>query len=248
MFYSAVFTSVHPVGHPTLLDADDRLVISADTRVTQFSQLRLPAPGHSRSCIGEFPSFGRPDREHSFTSDATFFQVLPSVLNSDFLGSVSLQALSATTNTVACLLQAWVRCRQFDVSFLRQPRPAAASQTSIPETRRFGYLALAFQCNGMLNAMYRWLDGNFTAASRVARLPDIQATYASSVPATHLNALVRVFKSGAPAVLVTHFSEKNRQTFRDFGNHKSASDPALVAKAVNKDERHCFILVLPRFF
>jgi hypothetical protein len=109
-------------------------------------------------------------------------------------------------------------------------------------------MALAFHCSGMRNAMYRWLDGNFTAASRVARLPDIQATYASSIPVTHLNALVRVCKSGASAVLVAHFSEKNRQEFRDFGNHKSDSDPALVAKAVNKDERHCFILVLPRFF
>jgi hypothetical protein len=230
------------------LDDDDRLVLTANPSYLEFSRLRLPAPGPSRSCIGEFPSFGRPDRNHSFTSEATFLQVLPSVLNSDFLDTVLLKSLTASSNTVACFVQAWVRCRQFDVSFLRLPRADVAAQTSIPEDRRYGYLALAFQCNGMLHAMYRWLDGNFSAAPRVARLPAITATYASSIPEPHLNQLVRVFHSGAPVKLVAHFTEANRQKFRDFGNHRSASDPALVSKAVNKDERHCFVFVLPRYF
>jgi hypothetical protein len=231
-----------------LLDATDHLLISADPHISQFSRLRYPATGPSRSNLGELPEFGRPDREHSFTSDATFFQMLPSVLNGDFLDHKSLRHLSATANAVACLVQAWTRCRHFDVTFLLLPRPAAATQISIPMDRRFGYLALAFQCNGMLNSMYRWLDGTFTAATRVARLPEIQATYKSSIPVEHLDKLTRVFRSGSPAKLVTHFSEANRQKFRDFGNHKSASDPELVAKAVNKDERHCFVFVLPPYF
>jgi hypothetical protein len=41
------------------------------------------------------------------------------------------------------------------VPFLRQPRPTTASKISIPERRLFGYLALTFQCSGMLNAMCR---------------------------------------------------------------------------------------------
>jgi hypothetical protein len=216
--------------------------------LSQFAQLRLPAHGPSRSCLGEYPSFGRPDRNHSFTSDATFFQVLPSLFNSDLLDTTILQALSATSNAISCLLQAWVRCRQFDVSFLRLLRVDAAAQTSIPDDRCFGYLALAFQCNGMLHSMYRWLDGTFTAAPRVARIPAIKATYASSIPDKHLDTLVRVFQSGSPAKLVAHFTEENRQKYRTFGNHRSASDPALVTKAVNKDERHCFVFVLPRYF
>ena len=225
--------------HPVLL--------RGNPRISELPHARTAPSGNSITRLGELPSFGRPDLSHSFTSDATFPTLLLSILNADLFTARDRVLLSTTCNGIAVLIRAWEYCRQIDVEFLRDPRPQAATQESIPPERQWGYMALTIQCNGFTNAAIRWLNGSFLDAARVARIPEILETFEPVLDPNHLQQLSRVLRSGAPAKLVTHFSDKNRQAYRAFGNHKSASDTVLLEKAVNKDERNCFAYVVPLY-
>jgi hypothetical protein len=225
--------------HPALL--------RGHPRITELPRVQQPPSGNSITRFGELPFFGRPDSAHSFTSDANFPTVILSVLNTDIFSAPDRLALSSTCNALAVIIRSWEHCRQRDISFLRDPRPHADSQTCIPLERQWGYLTLLIQCNGFANMAIRWLNGSFLDATRVARLPEILQTYAPVLEPLHLQQLARVLQSGAPAKLVAHFTDNNRQAFRAFGNHKSASDTSLLERAVNKDERHCFVFVAPLY-
>jgi hypothetical protein len=216
-------------------------------RVVNLPHAPAPRLGNSITRIGELPEFGRPDLFHSFTTDATFPTIFLSILNTDLLSATDRASLSLAGNSTAVVIRAWEHCRHTNIDFLRDPRPNADAQTSIPLERQWAYLALIIQCNGLTNAALRWLNGSFLDEPRVARVPDILQKYEPVLDPNHLQQLKRVLLSGAPAKLVAHFTEINRQAYVDFGNHKSASDWDLLDKAVNKDERNCFVFVVPQF-
>lgn len=106
------------------------------------------------------------------------------------------------------------------------------------------YLFLALMHRLHVPSMIRSLKGNHTAMHRNPN--SILKNFRSCLDDQLFEHLERVLSNKCPAKFIGHTTAKKREQSREYGNHPSMkANSTNVQKAMNKEERNKFVMVLP---
>jgi len=117
-------------------------------------------------------------------------------------------------------------------------------QTEIPLLRKQKFIAAILHYNFRLSTIVRFLGNNYTnghihPATLARRLRH-------KVPDDIIEYVIRALKVGAPTKISGHSTNKNFWEYKRYGNHASIlSNPDLVERALNKEERNNYAFPLP---
>ena len=242
-----LFTSPSP--SPTSLQP----LPSSSPTTPQYSQARMLRVNQKlQSFYGEYPTrtklaltkFGRPSRNHTFTSEATFDHALVILLKSSILSDPDIRTLLSTHPLYEHLYHTIHRFRNVDFRSLSTINKKYATQTVIPLQRRQLFLAAACHYDFHVPTLIQFLGKNYTNSHLNPHL--IAQKLRGIAPPEVISYVHRALLTGAPNRMHGHSSAKKFHQYRLYGNHASiTSRPDLVQKALNKEERNNFIIPLP---
>jgi len=219
----------------------------------QFHETRLLRVNQKLDLFyGEYPSrnllaltkFGRPSRNHTFTSEATFDHIILFLFKSRLLSDPDLRALRDTHPLYIHLYQSIHRFRYVDFRTLSKINMNYAHQNEIPLQRRQLFLAAILHYDLHVPSLIHFLGKNYTNShlhpyAIIKKLENI-------APPHIIQYVLRALLMGAPSQFHGTSSSKNFWDYKRYKNHESISSrPDLVKKALNKEERNNFILPLP---
>jgi len=219
----------------------------------QYTQARLLRLNQKlESFYGKYPTrtslaltkFGRPSRNHTFTSEATFEHVLIILFKARILSDPDVNVLITIHPLYTHLYHTIHRLRHIDFRSLSTINTDYAQQSTIPLRRRQLFLAAACHYDFHVPTLIQFLGQNYTNAHLD---PHLIASKLKGIAPPHVISYVfRALHTGAPNKMHGHSSARNFHDYRLYGNHASiTSRPDLVQKALNKEERNNFIIPLP---
>jgi len=195
---------------------------------------------------GEYPKrnysaltkFGRPSRNNTFTSEATFDHVVLLLFKSSILSDPDVRVLRDVHPLYGHLYHTIFRFRYVDFRKLSNANINYASQLEIPLQRRQLFLAAILQYDLHVPSLIRFL-GNFFTNEHLDH-------HAVAAPPHVIKYAFRALHTGTPSKFHGHSSSKTFWDYKKYKNHESiTSRPDLVKKALNKEEHNNFILPLP---
>ena len=189
-------------------------------------------------------SRGKPSAHHSCTSEAVFDHVYLHLVLSDYLSTTELQNLNACNMLYEhlCKMMNHINLNlvydlfDYDLDYMKQEE--------IPFKRSMQYLFLALVHKLHVPSMIRSLKGNHTA---IHRDPEkILENFKSCLDEDLHKHLERVLNNKCPAKFIGHTTASQRKASREYGNHPSMKANSLkVKKAMNKEEKNKFVMVMP---
>jgi len=189
-------------------------------------------------------SFGRPSKNHSFTSEAVFDHIIIFLIKSELLDDHSLLSLLQVHPLYFHLHASISRFKTLDFRPLSRPNSDFKSQTTIPFLKRMQFLACILHYNFHAGSVFRFLKNNHTNAHINPKKLHNELT--GILPPHINNYLYRALKVGAPSKINAHSSRKNFLDYLKYGNHKSIdTNLPLVKKALNKEDKHDFVMHFP---
>jgi len=226
---------------------------SAQSHQVRFREARLLCVNQKLDLFyGEYPTrnclamkkFGRPSRNHTFTSEATFDHVILFLFKSSILSDLDLRTLRKLHPLYDHLYYTLYRFRYVDFRSLSNINTRYASQSEIPLQRRQRFLAAILHYDLHVPSLIHFLGHNYTNEHLD---PYAIAKKLENIAPPHVVEYVfRALHTGAPSKFHGHSSSKNFWDYKKYKNHASIdSRPDLVQKALNKEERNNFILPLP---
>ena len=188
--------------------------------------------------------FGRPSKNHSFTTDVVFDHIIIFLLKSALLDSHTLQTLLQVHPLYSHLYISISRFKTLDFRPLSCPNRDYASQKTIPFIKRMRFLACILHYNFHAGSVFRFLKNNHTNAHINSKKLYNELT---GIVPPHINKyLYRALNTGAPSKINAHSSRKNFLDYLKYGNHKSIDiNSPLVAKALNKEDKYDFVMHFP---
>ena len=204
------------------------------------------------STFGKFPSlaklastgFGRPSRDHVFTSEATFEHVLIMVLKSGFLSKPQMRSLSNVHPLYNHLILSLQRALQTDFRSICEHNTKWQAQEKIPKISYHKFLAASLFYNFHLASIIRFAGGNYVGAHMQADkvLNEIRGI----VPHDICVNVEHLLRKGAPHKMNGHSTSENFYTYKRYGNHTSIQlKPEKIAKVMNKEHKHRYAIALP---
>ena len=200
-----------------------------------------PTPGQLIMSTG----FGRPSKNHSFTSDVHFDHVVLPLIKSGYLDAAQFVTLAKTSKLYAHLMITMERCVDINFRPLSKYNLKWKEQESIPHERVMMFLACAIYYDFNMAAIMRFVGNNYTAAYRnVPRT--MQYLHEGNVSEDVCRDVERIFTVGCPSYAKGHFSRENFLQYKQYGNHKSVQKGRdLIKKAVNKEDKLNFAMPFP---
>jgi len=190
--------------------------------------------------------FGRPSRNHSFLSEATFDHVLIHLLKSSYLTKWEHQQLLSTHPLYSHLSTSIHRFRNIDFRPLSLINKAYASQTKIPTIRLTQFTAAILHYNFHIASVIRFCGNNYINSH--LNPESIKHKLQGVVPADIVDYVYRALSVGAPSRINATSSAKNFWEYLRYGNHKSiTSRPDLVQKSLVKEEKYNYVLPFPNW-
>ena len=245
---SRVFSSQCSIHPPSNFDAS-----RTKHNTVQFEEARLLRVNQKLDLFyGKYPDrnhlaltkFGRPSRDHTYTSEATFDHVVLFLFKSSILSEPDLRVLRAVHPLYAHLHDTIFRFRYVDFRTLSQINENYASQLEIPLQRRQLFLAAILHYDLHVPSLIHFLGNNYTNAHLDPH--KIASKLKNIAPPNIIEYVLRALLTGAPSKFHGHSSSQNFWNYKKYKNHESISSrPDLVTKALNKEERNNFILPLP---
>ena len=189
-------------------------------------------------------SFGRPSKNHSFTSEAVFDHIVIFLFKSTLLDDQSLRSLLQVHPLYSHLYVSISRFKTLDFRPLSRPNRDYKSQISIPFLKRMQFLACILHYNFHAGSVFRFLKSNHTNAH--INPEKLYNELTGIVPIHVNNYLYRALKIGAPSKINAYSSRKNFLDYLKYGNHKSIdTNSPLVKKALNKEDKYDFVMHFP---
>jgi len=189
--------------------------------------------------------FGKISRDHSFTSEAAFDQVLIFLLKSEYLpeqDKVNLLSINFLYEHLERMIH-W--SKQVEFVSIRNPVLNYANQSEIDIKRRQKMLAALLYYDLDVPTLIRFLGGNYTGEYRDVS-STIKILQESNCNPTVINDLKKIFTIGCPNKLVASTSRENFLHFFHYGNHTSITKNIhKTTKALNKEDRNQFLIPLP---
>ena len=188
--------------------------------------------------------FGRPSRDHSFTSTVVFDHILIFVIKTSFLNKNDLALLLQVHPLYHHLHKSILHLKYLDFRPLSSFNLDYDLQKSIPFDRRMQFLACILHYNFHPGSVFRYLGNNHTNAHIN---PDQLFKELQNIVPPEINAyLHRALKIGAPSKINGHSPRNNFLNYLHYGNHKSITmNTPLVSKALNKEDKHNFVMHFP---
>jgi len=180
--------------------------------------------------------FGRPSREHSFTSDVTFDHVLISVYKSGFLSADSTTTVSSTHPLYRHIFRSLLHFTNHDFSPLSEINKDYSSQTSIPDKRKRHFIAAILHYDFRISSLIRYLGNNYTNAHLDPSL--ITRRLRSNTPPDVIAYVLRALTIGAPSRINGHSSSQNFWDYKRYGNHASINTNLVT---VRKNARQIYL-------
>jgi len=167
------------------------------------------------SFYGEYPTrsklalikFGRPSREHTFTSEATFNHALVIIIKSSILSDPDIRTLISIHPLYTHLYHTLQRFRHIDFRSLSTINKEYATQAVIPLQRRQLFLAAACHYDFHIPSLIQFLGKNYTNSHLD---PHLIVEKLKGIAPPHVIAYVRrALLTGAPNRMHGHSSAKN---------------------------------------
>jgi len=233
----------HPLISPkrTKPSSDDSFRIVESNLKSRFLRYygKYPAPHQLLS-----RPFGRPSRDHSFTSTVVFDHILIFIIKTSFLNEYDLRSLLRVHPLYTHLNRSIFHLKNLDFRPLSSFNLDYDSQKSIPFVRRMQFLACILHYNFHAGSVFRYLGNNHTNAHIN---PDQLFKELQNIVPPDINSyLHRALKIGAPSKINGHSPRHNFLNYLQYGNHKSITmNTPLVSKALNKEDKHNFVMHFP---
>ena len=216
--------------------------IESDPPSLHYGKSHVPHPGH----LIATSAFGKPSVLHSYSREKDFFNIsLPFLKHGFNYLSTADRTSFLSISTIAHLYHMWLALSSVDFSALRQPNMGFATQTHIPASWIWMFMALAFHYDLHIPSMIRYLGGNYTKQHLdVARIVQTMSTY--GVPEEVIRDVQRIYTLGSPSSFFYEESLENATLYVRYGNHSSVStNMSVVLATINKEERFSYCLPLP---
>jgi len=204
------------------------------------------------SYYGEYPSssqltlhkFGRPSKNHSFTTEVVFDHILIFILKSNFFSIQDHQNIIEVHPLYSHLSYLTKQLQSYDFRPLSKIDPDFATRSSIPMDRKMQFTAALLHYNFHAASVIRFCGNNYTNTH--IDLQQLRANLQNIVPDNIICYVIRALTVGAPSFINGHNSRKNFLDYYRYGNHHTITkNPSLVAKALIKEDKYNFFLPFP---
>ena len=247
----------HDTDESLVLQPSDHSILpfKKQKSISTISSLQTAESNHKSRFLryyGKYPShpalvarpFGRPSRNHSFTSDVVFDHILIFLMKSAFLDDTALRSLLRVHPLYFHLSQSISKLKFLDFRPLSRFNTEYDSQKSIPFARRMQFLACILHYNFNSSSVFRYLGNNHT--NEHIQPDDLYDQLTGIVPDNINKYLHRALTTGAPSKINAHSPRNNFLDYLKYGNHKSITmNSPLVIKALNKEDKHNFVMHFP---
>ena len=195
--------------------------------------------------------FGRPSPNHSFTSDVVFDHIFIFIIKSQFISTKDVTPLLRAHPLYQHLYTINTTLQNFDFRPLSKYNTNFQSQTSISSTRTRQFMAAILHYNFHVGSVIRYCGNNYT--NEHINVKQLLQKIKNIVPSRILEYVQQRLTIGAPSLIKGHNPRTNFLQYYAYGNHTTITkNPALVAKALIKEDKHNFFLPFPswmtRFF
>ena len=216
-----------------------RAQTSPRPRTAHASQHNTSKSKHAAAILSN--PFGRPSKQHSFSTGTHFEHIIFPLLKSGFMEQRSLHNLLDTHPLIKHLSVSTARLSKIDFANLRGPHPAV-NQTSISPERTQHFMAALFHFDLLIPSLIRHLGGNHTSSWR--SVPALMGHLKRAIPQHDLTDIARVFTTGCPAKLNATSSRENFLEHWRYGNHPGlASLHNQLLRSLAKEDAHQYIMV-----
>ena len=245
--YNKVYLGVASSDPPTLQCKSSSSLSALHSSVTALSHTSaLPA---WRSTLPSFATllkspFGFPSRNHSWTKEPHFDNVLFHVFKSGYLPLDSFSTLCSTHVLAHHLATRMVALSSVDFRGLREPDPHWAACEEIPPAKEQEFLSLLMHYNMNMSAAVRFLGPKYFGGHR--DVDAICAKLKQYVDADMIADYRRIMTSGCPNKFNAETSHANAEIYRLHGNDSTVSrHKPLVTKNMLKEFKNNFAFPLP---
>ena len=196
--------------------------------------------------------FGKPDGNHSYTTEKVFDHTLLHVLKSGFLEDADTKALKNVRVDFEVLVDMLEWSKDVNFETLKLGSDRYRTQEEITSTRKQLLAACLLHYDLHIPSVIRYLDGEYTANFR--RVEETLAVLRKhDCPEALVDELERIILVGCPNHMNAEGTRENFMQYLKYGNHTTISaNLEKVMKVMNKEERHSFLVALPgilaRFF
>ena len=189
--------------------------------------------------------FGKTSKNHSFTSEGAFEQVLVFILKSGYLQEEDKSSLLGVHVLFDHLNKMMEWSKKIDFLDVRKAYKNWANQSEIDPNRRKQLLAALFHYDLDVPTLIRFLGGNYTGEYRDVK-STIKILRDSKCDPKIVSDLENILTIGCPNKFIASSSRKNFMDFFRYGNHTSIEkNVEQTMKAMNKEDRNQFLIPLP---
>jgi hypothetical protein len=201
----------------------------------QFVRTKLPV--ELQKALNE--PFGKNNIRQSFYSEVKLRHVL--VFVRDFLDLRTRTIFQSVNSDAKLLEELLVECSHLDCAPIKGFQKNWTNQKDIPEQRTKLFMAAMIQHRFDTANLVRWIGGRHTAQHRNTK--HIIETIAESVDTDTLTNLARILTSGLPTICQASATDKNLQSYIDYGNHPTIeTNWEKMYKTAAKDTRTGYVL------
>ena len=181
---------------------------------------------------------------------ATFSYVCFFLVKNEFLvwedGTDMRGTVASINKSYHKMVQSVTKLKNYDFSWLQQPRTDYATQEEISQERVKATTACAIHYGNDIGLVTRYLGREYTGAWR--DIPSILAKAAPYVNSNILKAMKRILNLQVPSNINWEESAENKQAFIDRGNNPSIeANKKKVDKTMNKEERNSHAIPFESF-
>ena len=188
--------------------------------------------------------FGRPSKNHSFTTDTTFDHVLLHLYKSEYLDKETIKNVSSVHPLYEHLHKTISRVINVDFTNISKPDYKYREQTDVTNESVQQFLSAAVYYDFHLGSIMRYAGNNYTAS--YLNVEQIIARLKGIVPTVTLDFLEKLLTLGAPVKINGHSTKENFKVYKDYGNHLSVLlKPELIRKALVKESKYKYVMSFP---
>ena len=191
--------------------------------------------------------FGKVSRDHSFTSEASFEQILIFLLKSNYLHDKDKNNVLETHYLFRHLNKMIDWSKNIDIMTLKEPIKNYANQEKINPERIKKILAASLTYDFSIPTLIRFLGGNYTGEYRNAE-KTVKILEESKCDPQIIKEIKSLLTTGCPQKFNASSTRKNFLDFFRYGNHTSIKkNLEQTMKAINKEERNQYLIPLPNW-
>ena len=189
-------------------------------------------------------TFGREDKNHSFTQTACFETTMFHVLKSGYLDIPTHTNLCNTHTLIQHMANMITKCSSYDFTWLRAYDKRWKDQTFISREKMKAFMACLFHYDMDTGLVMRYVGNNYTAAYR--NVPEIISRIRPMVDPYLIEHFERVMLCGCPTKFVAESSRENAMLYWRQGNNPSINkNLEKVLHTMNKEDKNNFVIPMP---